>query len=427
MAAPPGNPADTQVHGRRAGRRDRAGSAGASTRASTRAALPVPLDRLLLASLVVLVVASTWRFLTRHTMADGGLLVLALAAALLLTQAAALRVPAGSGRRTALVLVSALACVVLVLLAPSFAWCAVPVAFAVLGTLPAWPATGITIGLGVLVSVAWARVTGALDLTLVAGPTVMALVTVAAARALQAQAEQQRRLVTELVDAQAELAEEQRRSGALDERNRLARDLHDSVGQTLTSVGLVLSAAERDLDRDPTRARARITTAAEATRTALAEVRTVVADLSQGAGTSGERLVVALRGLVDELPPGTVGSLAVHGDAGDLPAPVADALLLSARGALANVREHSGASRVAVTLTALDDEVRLDVRDDGRGFAAASGRMQGHRGRADRRGHGIAGIRSRTEALGGTTAVESAPGEGTSLSIALPTQRGDRS
>jgi signal transduction histidine kinase len=93
---------------------------------------------------------------------------------------------------------------------------------------------------------------------------------------------------------------------------------------------------------------------------------------------------------------------------------VATALLRTARGALANVVEHSGAGHAAVTLTYQEGSVSLDVRDDGRGFDPASPGDNGERGR------GLAGIRSRVAVLGGQLAVESSVGEGTALAVSLP-------
>ncbi|MFJ2840724.1 sensor histidine kinase [Streptomyces griseofuscus] len=104
-----------------------------------------------------------------------------------------------------------------------------------------------------------------------------------------------------------------------------------------------------------------------------------------------------------------------------LPAPVESALLRIAQGALANVREHAGATTATLTLTCLDDQIVLDVMDDGRGFKPAEDRRDGTGGEG--RGHGLPAIRARLRQLGGTLTVESAPGEGTALSAAIPLER----
>jgi len=110
--------------------------------------------------------------------------------------------------------------------------------------------------------------------------------------------------------------------------------------------------------------------------------------------------------------------MTVDGTPGPHPLPerVQSELLRIAQGALANVREHSGATRAALTLTCLDDQVRLDIADNGRGLdpAALPARADGVRG------HGLPAIRARAARLGGTLTVESAPGDGTVVSAAVP-------
>ena len=112
-------------------------------------------------------------------------------------------------------------------------------------------------------------------------------------------------------------------------------------------------------------------------------------------------------------------SVRVSGAVVRLPSQVATALLRTARGALANVAEHAGAARAVVTLSYLDDQVSLDVYDDGRGLPSV--RSSGTRsGSADRRGLGLWAIRNRVEGLGGELVVESTPGRGTALAVTLP-------
>jgi signal transduction histidine kinase len=98
---------------------------------------------------------------------------------------------------------------------------------------------------------------------------------------------------------------------------------------------------------------------------------------------------------------------------------VESALLRIAQGALANIREHAGATTAALTLTCLDDQIVLDVTDDGRGFDPHTP-AAGPASAAGERGHGLPAIRARLRQLGGTLTIESAPGEGTALSAAIP-------
>lgn len=114
----------------------------------------------------------------------------------------------------------------------------------------------------------------------------------------------------------------------------------------------------------------------------------------------------------------------LDGRLGTLPERAEAALLRIAQGALANVREHAAATRAALTLTCLDDQVSLDIADNGRGFdadrpaAAEAGRAGAAAGRE--RGHGLPAMRVRARQSGGTLTVESTPGEGTVVSAALP-------
>jgi signal transduction histidine kinase len=253
----------------------------------------------------------------------------------------------------------------------------------------------------------------------VSGPIGVALVTVLAYRALDLESRARQDLLDRLVEAQAELAEEQHRTGALAERTRLSREIHDSVGQGLSSINLLLRAAEQAWENQPGAARRHVVTAASTARDALDEVRRVVRDLAPAdlvADTTGSALPAALRRTATQAAPGMHVEIRVDGTPLVVPPQVAAALIRTARGALANVREHAAARRVAVTLTYHLDEVVLDVRDDGRGFDADRVRPSGARGR------GLDGIRTRAVALGGHADVESMPGDGTTVSVRFPLQ-----
>ena len=307
----------------------------------------------------------------------------------------------------------------LVLTAPSFAWCAVPLAFVALRVLPFPVACGVLGVMVVTVAVAWGRMQTSFDPTVLVGPACVAVLVVLAYRALEREAAHRQRLLDDLREAQGELAETQHRAGVLAERTRLSRELHDSVAQELSSINLLLQAAELDWEDRPTAARGSLGQAARTARDGLDEVRRVVRDLAPSelaADASGEALPAALRELGRQtvLTGGVPVTVAVHGRPVPLPDEVATALLRAARGALANVVEHSGAGQAAVTLTYQDDSVSLDVRDDGRGFDPVGSAANGDRGR------GLAGIRSRVDTLGGQLVVESAAGEGTALAVSLP-------
>ncbi|TNM38322.1 sensor histidine kinase [Nocardioides albidus] len=378
------------------------------------------LDRWLLVVLVVLLAACAARYVDRHGLGTTGVAILAGAAVLGLAYATRGLLADRSWWPTAWVSGMVVLWGALTALAPSFAWCAVPVAFAVLQVLPfAW-AVGTVVLMTVHLTLAWQRIISGFDPVQVAGPIGIALVTVLAYRALDNESRARQDLVDRLVEAQAELAEEQHRTGALAERTRLSREIHDSVGQGLSSINLLLQAAEQAWDSQPATARGHVRTAAATARDGLDEVRRVVRDLAPAdlAGdVTGTALPDALRRAADQwaqAAPGMRVEVRVDGAPAVVPPDVAAALVRSARGALANVREHAQAQRVALTLTYHLDEVVLDVRDDGRGFEPAHVRASGTRGR------GLAGIRDRARALGGRADVESAPGEGTTVSIRFP-------
>ncbi|TVL94124.1 sensor histidine kinase [Streptomyces sp. SAJ15] len=304
--------------------------------------------------------------------------------------------------------------VVLVLLAPSFAWCAVPLFYTGLRALPPRAALALVAVLTALVVGAQLRLSSGFDPNLVLAPPAVAAVATAVFVHMDRQAER--------------LAATERREGTLAERQRLSMEIHDTIAQGLSSQQMLLQAAERVWDTDPDAARAHVRTAAGVAERDLAEARRFVrglgpADLAEGGG-----LPEALRAL-------TRRESAQHGsarggphvrcliDGTPLPLPdhVQSALLRIAQGALANVREHAEAEAAVLTLSYLGDQVVLDVADNGRGFrpgaAAAAG---GATGEGSVRGHGLPAMRARAAQVGGTLTVESAPGEGTVVSAAVP-------
>lgn len=377
----------------------------------------VRLDRWLLAVLIVLLAAGAARYVDRHGLGATGAAVLAAAVLLGLAYATRGLLPGRTWWPTAWVLAMVALWSALTAAAPSFAWCAVPVAFAVLRVLPFRWAVATVVAMTVLLTAAWARLTHGVDPVQVAGPISVALVTVLAYRALDLESRARQEVLDQLLEAQADLAEEQHRTGALAERARLSGEIHDSVGQGLSSINLLLQAADRAWDVQPETARAQVRTAAATARDGLDEVRRVVRDLAPADladDPTGAALPAALRRAAARPEPGPDAEVRVHGTPVPVPPEVAAALVRTARGALANAWEHAAAQRVALTLTYQDDEVVLDVRDDGRGFEPARVRAAGTRGR------GLAAVRARAAALGGRAEVESAPGEGTTVSVRFP-------
>lgn len=208
---------------------------------------------------------------------------------------------------------------------------------------------------------------------------------------------------------------ESSRRGVLVERERLAREVHDTVAQGLASINLLLSAASARLasaaasDADVAAALGLVDQARDTAVTNLTEARLFVQALAPSE-LSVTPLVDLLQRTVREFPPATFVSL---GAPLDLPQDTQVALVRVTREALNNSTRHAHAERIGVTLTWLEDEVSLDVVDDGRGFDQS--RRAG--------GFGLRSIRSRVEELGGRVAVESTVGQGTAIAVSLPVPR----
>ncbi|MEU6101582.1 sensor histidine kinase [Streptomyces flaveolus] len=308
---------------------------------------------------------------------------------------------------------------VLVVLAPSFSWCAVPLFYTGLRTLPARAALVLVTVLTVFVVAAQLRLAGRFDPNLLLAPPAVAAIATAVFLHTERQGARQRALIDDLIRTRRELAAAERREGTLAERQRLSMEIHDTLAQGLSSQRMLLQAAERVWESDPGKARTHVRGAASVAEHNLAEARRFVHDLAPADLARGGGLVAAL-GALAERESGDHLTVRVHVDDGGraplLPDRVQSALLRIAQGALANVREHAGASTVALTLTLLEDQAVLDVTDDGHGFdpAALPGAPSGVRG------HGLPAMRARLRGLGGTLTVESAPGEGTVVSAAVP-------
>lgn len=202
---------------------------------------------------------------------------------------------------------------------------------------------------------------------------------------------------------QAELKlshDEVRRLGALAERERIGRDLHDLLGHTLSLITLKSELAARLFVRDPLAARREILDVERVARDALAQVRSAVSGI-RAAGLSAE--LAAARLLLESSDVRLDYAL----PGGALPPELETALALTVREAVTNVQRHAKATRASAVVVVDAASVRLVVADDGRGASIVPG-------------NGLNGMRERLQALGGRLSIESANGQGTRLVAVMP-------
>ncbi len=212
-----------------------------------------------------------------------------------------------------------------------------------------------------------------------------------------------------------QLLAQAREAGVLDERRRIAREIHDTLAQGLTGIVTQLQAAEQGAPRapgDPAGWRRHLDAATRLARESLTEARRSVDALRPEpleCGRLSEALAdVAARWSVLN---GVPVQVTTTGTARPVNSEAEFALLRAAQEALANVARHARASRVGLTISYMENEVALDVRDDGIGFDPA---LPGA-------GFGLVAMRQRIAALSGTLQVESEPGGGTAISACVPT------
>jgi NarL family two-component system sensor histidine kinase LiaS len=200
------------------------------------------------------------------------------------------------------------------------------------------------------------------------------------------------------------LLEARQKLATLEERNRLARDLHDSVKQQIFAVSMQIGATKVLLRRDVDAAEGRLNEAEKLVHQAQQELTSLIRELRPVA-LEGKGLVVALRELATEWAEQTniVANVRVEG-AQTLPQNVEEGLFRVAQEALANVSRHSKATLVQMILKITDETVTLSIVDNGQGFDTA---RQGYMG------VGLLSMHERMKALGGDVQVESTPGKGT--------------
>jgi signal transduction histidine kinase len=212
----------------------------------------------------------------------------------------------------------------------------------------------------------------------------------------------------------AQLLTQAREAGVLDERARMAREMHDTLAQGLIGIVTQLEAADQARDQPAERDR-HLENAQGMARESLTEARRSV-DASKPSALEAGTLPEALQQVAGEWSGinGIPVDIAVTGDIIALHPEIEVALLRTAQEGLANIARHARASRAGLTLSFMGDVVTLDVRDDGVGFDAAEPEA------GTSSGFGLTGMRQRIARVAGSLAIESEPGRGTALSARVP-------
>jgi signal transduction histidine kinase len=232
-----------------------------------------------------------------------------------------------------------------------------------------------------------------------------------------AHSEQRADLIRELESTRAELAALHHQQGMVAERERLAREVHDTLAQGYTSIVVLAQTAAAALPDDPAAAAERLAVIEEVARENLAEARAMVAAFAPVALDSAT-LLEALQRLAERFGRETGVATRLDTAALGCGAPALSraeeiVLLRGAQEALANVRRHASASAVVLRMSRVgsgeDAQVSVHVEDDGVGFDPSVSA-----------GVGLAGLRDRAEEVGGAVDVRSAPGEGTRVTVRVP-------
>lgn len=353
----------------------------------------------------------------RVLLTNGPVLALVLAGLLGAVYLSGLWLARGARSRAAVVWLAALTVVwaALVWLVPEAAYLVFPLFFLYLHLLPGVAGPIAVIGTTALTIAAFA-VHGGLTVGGVVGPVVgagVALLIGLGYSALERRAAEREALMAELLATRDRLAAAEREQGTLAERARLARELHDTVAQGLSSIQMLLHAAERADAEGPGIAHVRL--ARQTAADGLAETRRFIRELAppsldRGLGSALERLAAGW-GAREHIPVDVDVDAAVS-----LPMDAQTALLRIAQGALANVAQHARAHRVGIRLSGDRGTARLTITDDGEGFDPRG--AEDAASRTD--SFGLRAMGERVDQLDGRLDVDSVAGSGTTITVTLP-------
>jgi signal transduction histidine kinase len=300
--------------------------------------------------------------------------------------------------------------------APDFVWLAFPLFFLYLFLLPIrWGL--VAVAGATAVAIGALSTDGVLEVGEIVGPIVGAAVAAISAisyRGLSEEHTRTQQLLAELEATRGKLTDVERERGALEERRRLAREVHDTIAQGLSSIILLA----RAIELNPGDETDRVSQIAEIAQTNLDDARRIVAALSP-AELDNDPLPDAIESVVKRVCETTDvdGWFVSNGDLERLPLDHEVALLRVAQGALANVAAHSGATRAEVVLTYEDDATTLVIADDGRGFDPST------TARSSDGRFGLTVMDDRMAAVGGTLGIDTDIGNGTIVTAKIPARR----
>ncbi len=204
-------------------------------------------------------------------------------------------------------------------------------------------------------------------------------------------------------------------SATLEERTRIARELHDTLEQGLVGISMQLNLAAAKFSQAPSVGHKHLEKARYMLRVTMADARSAISNLRSNASRR-RNIIGECERIADGLTTGNSVRLVTRGsaEAVELPPFTGDTLVRIAQEAMTNIVKHAGASTIELDLVNEASQLTLRIRDDGTGFDVASA-IGANEGR-----YGLLGMRERTEKLGGTLTISSAPGRGTLIEVVLP-------
>ena len=269
-------------------------------------------------------------------------------------------------------------------------------------------AVSLTFGLYLLYVLLYAAGDWYVSLIIVLGFLIVASLMGVFVAALIKQSLERQRLLDEFTQTRAGLLKAEREAGVAAERQRLAREIHDTLAQHFTSIIMHLSAARLG---DPAALQTRLEQAEQTAREGLGEARRLIWD-KQPEQLEQASLIESIEGLAARwsVENAVKVSMATTGTLQLLDSSIDIALLRISQEALHNIKKHARARNVNITLSYMPDLLALDIADDGQGFDT----------KRNGRGFGLTSMRQRAEELGGELTIESEPGKGAKIAVSIP-------